>query len=155
MGLLEVYSDGSAEERVGRPGGWAFVIVADGEVLARGQGAARKTTSLVMEVQAAIEGLREVVARGWNVTHEVVLISDSSIALDIAAGRFVPKPKKYHALAYTLRVAALEAGAATKWVRAHAGHRWNEHVDALASEARRKKQKKQSPLPAPAGRGSG
>ena len=64
------------------------------------------------------------------------LISDSSIALDIAAGRFLPK--RHVALALTLREAAVATGATTRWVRAHSGHRWNEAVDGLAREAKRK-----------------
>ena len=60
--VLEVHCDGSGEERVGRPGGWAFVIVRDGEVLSERDGSAGKTTSLVMELEAARSALDEVVA---------------------------------------------------------------------------------------------
>lgn len=134
--LLELYSDGSAEERVGRPGGWAFIIVRGGEVVATGQGMAPRTTSLVMELEGALAALTEVLARGWHTTHQVVLVSDSSIALEVAAGRFVPRPERYTSLCQALRVAALDARAATRWVRAHAGDHWNEQVDELAHQAR-------------------
>ena len=145
MPTLEVYSDGSGEERVGRPGGWAFVIVRDGVELARGHGAAAKTTCLLMELEGARAGLCEVLARGWHEGHAVVLVSDSSIALDIAAGRFTPKPRAYHAACAALRDVATRCGAQTRWVRAHAGEPWNEQVDAQARLAK--------PLPARAGRG--
>lgn len=131
---LELYCDGSAEERVGTRGGWAFVAVRGDEVLATRSGAASSTTSLVMELEAALAALREVVARGWHERHAVELVSDSSIALDIAAGRFMPK--RHVALAQALREAAVAAKASTRWVRAHSGHRWNEAVDALAHEAK-------------------
>lgn len=133
--VLEVYCDGSAEERVGKPGGWAFVVVRSEEVLASRSGGAAATTSLVMELEGALAGLREVVARGWHREHRVELISDSSIALEVADGRFVPR--KFGALAAALRAVAVEARAGTRWVRAHSGHRWNEWVDAAARAAKR------------------
>jgi ribonuclease HI len=79
---VEVHSDGSGEARVGRPGGWAFVIVRGDEVLGRGEGRAEKTTCLLMELEAARAGLTEVLARGWHAPHGVVLVCDSSIVLD-------------------------------------------------------------------------
>ncbi len=133
--MLEVYADGSAAERVGKPGGWAWALVRYGEVLATGCGRAPSTTSLVMELEAARAGLAEVVRRGWHREHVVELISDSSIALEVAAGTFVPRTLA--ALAAVVRAQALEAGARTRWVRAHAGHPFNELVDALALEAKR------------------
>ncbi|MDP3506225.1 MAG: RNase H family protein [Myxococcales bacterium] len=134
--MLEVHCDGSGEERVGRPGGWAFVIVRDGEVLCERDGSSGKTTSLVMELEAARSALDEVVAQRWHFTHQVVLISDCRVALEVAAGTFTPRPPKYAALSSTLRELAVTSGAVMKWVRAHAGHRWNEHVDAVARAAR-------------------
>ncbi len=134
--LLEAHCDGSGEERVGRPGGWAFVIVRDGEVLVERDGSAAKTTSLVMELEAARAALDEVVARRWHFTHQVLLISDCRVALEVAAGTFTPRPAKYAALSAALRELAVTSNAVTKWVRAHAGHRWNEHVDASARAAR-------------------
>lgn len=133
--VLELYTDGSAEERVGKPGGWAFLVVSGDEVLASGTGASASTTSLVMELEAALQGLKELVARGWHTQARVELISDSSIALDIAAGRFLPK--RHVSLALALRAAAVDARATTRWVRAHSGHRWNEVVDLLAAQAKR------------------
>lgn len=132
--VLEVYCDGSAEGRVGKPGGWAFVVVREDVVLLEKSGRADATTSLVMELEAAHRALEAVVAHGWHEGHLVELISDSSIALDIAAGKFLPK--RHVALAEALRSIAIVAGARTRWVRAHSGHRWNERVDLAAAEAR-------------------
>lgn len=135
--LLEVHCDGSGEARVGQPGGWAFVVVRDDQLLAEGSGGAKVTTSLVMELQAATHGLRAVVKRGWHQQHVVELISDSSIALDVAAGRFVPKTHVKEARA--LRALAVIADAKTRWVRGHSGVLWNERVDAAAAAAKKKK----------------
>lgn len=132
--VLHLYCDGSAGERVGRPGGWAYLVVHAEQVLASGSGGAAKTTSLAMELEAARAALTEVLARGWHHTHAVELVSDCSIALDAAEGRAVPR--RQEAVAQALRAAALAAASTTRWIRAHAGHRWNEAVDALAHEAR-------------------
>lgn len=132
--LLELYADGSGEERVGKRGGWAFLIVRDDQLLLAKSGRSSSTTSLLMELEAARRGLKEIISRGWHHEHSVELISDSSIALDIAAGRFMPK--KHVELATALRAAAVEASVRTRWVRAHSGHRWNEAADAAAHAAK-------------------
>lgn len=132
--VLDVYSDGSAEGRSGRPGGWAFLVVRGEDVLLSQSGRAHSTTSLVMEIEGALAGLREVLRRDWHRTYAINLMSDSTIVLDIAAGRFMPR--RHVALAQNLRTAAMTVGATTQWVRAHAGHPWNEAVDLLAHEAK-------------------
>ncbi len=134
MPPLELYCDGSAGERVGRPGGWAFLAVAHDEVLLSQTGNSPRTTSLLMELEAALTGLQEIISRQWHHKHAITVVSDCSIILDIAAGRFMPR--KYVELAQSLYAAAAEAQAQTAWVRAHSGHRWNEAVDALAHQAK-------------------
>ncbi|MBM4777549.1 MAG: reverse transcriptase-like protein [Archangiaceae bacterium] len=131
---IELYCDGSGEERVERPGGWAFVIVRDGEVLHEGHGFEEATTSLIMELEAARAGLEAIIEHG--LVGEVTVISDCRIALEVAAGTFRPKPTRYHALCDALRAAAVRANAKTRWIRGHVGHRLNELVDARAHEAK-------------------
>lgn len=140
--LLQVHCDGSGEARAGQPGGWAFVVVRDEQLLARGSGGAKVTTSLAMELQAALAGLRAVVKRGWHRGQIVELISDSSIALEVAAGRFVPRT--HGPLAQRLRDAAIAADAKTRWVRGHSGVTWNERVDAAAEVAKKRRVRKAS-----------
>ena len=132
--VLEVYCDGSAEERAGKPGGWAFLVVREDQVLLERTGRASVTTSLVMELEAARSALEAVIDEGWHVDHVIELISDSSIALDIAAGKFMPR--RHVPLAEALRALALTARARTRWVRAHSGHRWNDLVDLAAARAK-------------------
>jgi len=131
---VEAWSDGSASERAARPGGWAFALVRHGEVIHTGQGAAPRTTSLAMELEAATRALEAVRELGLHATHGVELISDSSITLEVARGGYVPKG--HEASCATLRALALELKATTRWVRGHDGHAFNELVDALASEAK-------------------
>jgi ribonuclease HI len=131
---VEAWSDGSASERAGRPGGWAFALVRYGEVISTGQGASPRTTSLGMELEAATRALEAVRDRGLHASHAIELISDSSITLEVARGGYVPKG--HEAPCAKLRALALELKATTRWVRGHDGHAFNEFVDRLASEAK-------------------
>lgn len=144
-GELRVVSDGAGGERAGRPGGWAFVVVKGDEVLAEGAGRAAKTTSVMMELTAALEGLRAVKAGGWAKTHRVVLVSDSRVALEAADRTFTPRPAAYRTVCERLQKLFAELDATTRWVRGHADARaaarsddvkWNAHVDAWAGAAR-------------------
>ncbi len=133
---LTVYADGSGDAAAGRPGGWAFAVVRGDELLAEGWGQVEHTTCLAMEFAAAREGLAAVQARGWHEEGEVELVSDCVIALDVASGRFVPKPQRHLADAEALRAVAEAVRATTRWVRAHSGESWNEAVDVVARAAR-------------------
>ena len=121
--VVRIFCDGSGDARAGLPGGWAFIVVRDGIALAWRSGASKATTNNRMELKAALLGLREVVARGFD--GPVELVSDSRFTLDVAQAR-------------ALRAAAVAARAATRWVRSHTGQVWNEQADALAGEARRR-----------------
>ena len=129
--MVSVYADGSAEPMPGFGGGWAFIVVSDEVELARGSGGVKSTTNNVMELTAALSGLEHVLLSGAHKTCHVELVSDSRLALTIADGSVAAH--RYGPVAEALRAAGLEAAAATRWVRGHAGHRWNEAVDALAS----------------------
>ncbi|MGV3623210.1 MAG: ribonuclease HI [Archangium sp.] len=130
---LSLYADGAGAERVGRPGGWAFVLVRGDELMLERWGREEKTTSLAMELISATRGLEAVRELG---VREVELISDCRIVLDVVRGEFLPKPVGVRGLAEQLRDVALSLRVMTKWVRAHAGDAWNEAVDALAADAR-------------------
>jgi len=133
---LHLFCDGAGAERTGKPGGWAWLAIEDEVVVAHGSGRLAKTSSLVMELTAVLSALEAAQAHGWHETHALVVCSDSTIALDVAKGTFVPKPPQYRALCQRVRDAFLASGATAKWVRGHAGQKWNEAVDALAATAR-------------------
>lgn len=142
MERLEIYCDGSGAERVDRPGGWAFVVVRNGEVLVERSGGASKTTALTMELMAASAALTW--ALDERVEVEVVLISDSRLALEVVAGQRELKRARYVEQAVALRALAVKAKATTKWVRGHSGQVWNERADALAAAAKRRVAPKRS-----------
>ena len=131
--MISLYCDGSAHELPNRPGGWAFAIVVDGVCEATGSGGHRRTTSSRMELQAAREGLQAVLAHpSWR-GRPLELVSDSRVALEVAAGTL--PPTKDAALCEAVRALALTTGATPRWVRGHSGVEWNEVVDGLAREA--------------------
>jgi ribonuclease HI len=132
--VVSIYCDGSSHPERGRPGGWAYALIMEGEVKVTGTGAHPATTNNLMELQAALAGLREVLARGWHCDHLVELVSDSRFALEIASGSSLPS--KDMPLCLELAAACREAGAKTRWVKGHSGDVWNEVVDALAHEAK-------------------
>ncbi len=129
---IHLYSDGSAHERSGLPGGWAYVIVRGDEVIGGESGAEKKTTNNVMELTAALRALEAVVRLGLHQGAEVELITDSRVVLEVSHGA----KQKHAALGEALQVAAAQAHVTVKWVRAHSGNRWNEHVDELAHQAK-------------------
>lgn len=133
-----VFTDGSAIPNPG-PGGWGAVWVEDDEVIAQEHGEAGDTTNNRMELTAIIHGMHLVPAG-----RPVVLHTDSRLAVDTltswAAGwerrgwRRRSGPIKNLDLvkeAWALVQARPEIE--LRWVKAHAGNRWNEYADSLAT----------------------
>lgn len=131
--MLTVYSDGSAHGHPNLPGGWAFVVLRDDVELDSGSGGSKKTTNNHMELRAAIAGLTS--AERLRVGDEaIVLMTDSRLTIDVAEGR--DEPVRLDAETEELRTLVARLAPTFQWVRAHAGHFWNEHVDGLARAAR-------------------
>lgn len=133
-----VFTDGSAIPNPG-PGGWGAVYVVDGEVVEQRHGHEPDTTNNRMELRAIIEGIALVPEDTPAVLH-----TDSRLAVDTlttwAAGwerrgwRRRSGPVENLDLvkqAYALVGARPEIE--LRWVKAHAGNRWNEYADALAT----------------------
>jgi ribonuclease HI len=133
--MLTVYSDGSAHGHPNLPGGWAFVVLRDEVELDSGSGGSKKTTNNHMELRAAIAGLES--AERLRVGDEpIVLMTDSRLTIDVAEGR--DEPVRLDAETEELRTLVSRLVPTFQWVRAHAGHFWNEHVDGLARAARQR-----------------
>ncbi len=133
-----VFTDGSAIPNPG-PGGWGAVYVVDGDVVAQEHGHDPDTTNNRMELTAIIEGIG-LVPPG----RPAVLHTDSRLAVDTlttwAKGwerrgwRRKSGPVENLDLvkrAYELVTARPEIE--IRWVKAHAGNRWNEYADSLAT----------------------
>ncbi len=134
-----IFTDGSCDPNPG-PGGWGFVWVEDDEIIKSGQGSAPDTTNNRMELMALIEAYKVLPSDG-----HFVLYSDSQLCVNTinqwAAGwekrgwKRKTGPIKNLDLVKELYALALShPKAELKWIKAHDGSRWNEYVDALASD---------------------
>lgn len=133
-----VFTDGSATPNPG-PGGWAAVWVIDDEIQAEVHGHEAATTNNRMELRALIEGVK-LVPEGTP----AVLWSDSNLAVrtvnEWAEGwerrgwRRKSGPVENLDLVKTLYgLLKARPELEVRWIKAHAGHRWNEYADELAS----------------------
>lgn len=136
---VEIFTDGACRGNPG-PGGWAALLrSADTEKLV--SGAAPQTTNNRMELQAAIEGLRQL-----KRPTAVSLTTDSEY-LRKGISEWVhkwkrngwrtaqKKPVKNQDLWELLDELAGQHQVQWHWVRGHSGHPENEHVDQAANEA--------------------
>jgi ribonuclease HI len=143
MDSWQVFTDGASSPD-GR-GGWAYVIVKDDVEILRAQGSAFGVTHQRMEIRAVAKAL---VAVPKNVPVEVV--GDSAYVIDCFRQQwhvkwesngwrnYSKKPVANRDEWQRLIAAWRTREAETIWtrVKGHAGHRWNEIVDALAVEAK-------------------
>ena len=135
---IDVYTDGGSRPNPG-PGGWGVVILEDGGDSPRElSGGSDQTTNNRMELTAAIRALEELQGRG-----PVRLHTDSQYVrrgitqwLDkwVAQG-WKRKGGKLENEDLWRRLADLDGGRDVewKWIKGHAGDRWNERADELAS----------------------
>ncbi|MFA9445218.1 ribonuclease H [Egicoccus sp. AB-alg6-2] len=133
-----VFTDGSASPNPG-PGGWGAVYVVDGEVIATDHGSEPHTTNNRMELTALLRGI-ELVPAGTPAT----VYSDSNLAVrtvnEWAAGwakrgwRRKTGPVENLDLVQPLYEAvSARPELELRWIKAHAGNRWNEYADSLAT----------------------
>jgi ribonuclease HI len=133
--LIQIYSDGSSHSKGALPGGWAYVIVLDGDVFKAGNGGDPSTTNNVMELTGMLKGMESAeLLRDQYPDATMELVSDSQYALGIADGTYYPSKNvelctKVYNLAKCLNVT-------TKWVRGHSGDVFNERCDSLAKLAK-------------------
>jgi len=139
---IEVYSDGSGTTK-NTPGGYGYVVVADGVKQLEGNGHMPFATNNDAELEAAIQGLASIsllIAVCPDPVTDVWLVSDSQIILNWANGRneFRQEEKidKYN----LLRNLVLKYNVKTRWVHGHDGDEHNERCDKLANAARLKKE---------------
>lgn len=142
---IEVYTDGSATT-ADKPGGWAYVIVVEGQKQSEGSGHLPKATNNVAEITAAIEGLKAAslyaanangnAGRAPGSTYDIELVSDSQLVLRYATGEY--QCRKYHLIPLYIQLKKhfQAAKATTRWVRGHSGDTYNEQCDKLAKAAR-------------------
>lgn len=141
---IVVYTDGSATT-ADKPGGWAFVMVIDGQKVLEKSGAMENASNNDAEMEAAIQGLGAALSHRLNnpflirgTDPDVTLCSDSQLILGWADGTYrfkqqePHKQAKYQSLLRLVKTLKVK----TKWVKGHNGDEYNERCDKLANEAR-------------------
>ncbi len=130
-----VYTDGACRGNPG-PGGWAWVVP-DGP---RDSGAAPQTTNQRMELTAVLEAVR-------SLEGPLEIVSDSTYVVNCFRDRWwegwlrrgwrnsQKKPVANRDLWEPLLELALPRSVAFRWVKGHAGDRWNDEADRLAVAA--------------------
>ena len=133
-----VFTDGSASPNPG-PGGWGAVWVIDGEIQAQDHGHEPHTTNNRMELMALHKGV-ELVPPGTPAT----VYSDSNLVVrtvtEWAAGwerrgwkRKTGPVENLDLVRPLYELLRSRPEIEVVWIRAHAGNRWNEYADALAT----------------------
>ena len=136
-----IYTDGGCDPNPGR-GGWAAVIQQDGKVIEL-SGCDPHSTNNRMELTAAIRALNSL-----KEPSKVILNTDSTY-LQKGITEWMPGwlaknwrgssgPVLNQDLWKELLAAAKPHQVSWNWVKGHAGNRWNNRVDALVHQARRK-----------------
>lgn len=140
---IEVYTDGSATTKE-NPGGWATVIIVNGQFHKELSGHLESATNNDAELISAIKGLdfaMELLCspnRGdFDFETDVTLISDSEIVLNWASGKYRFKQLDKMPLYEHLIRLVKKMKVKTRWVRGHSGDVWNERCDKLANMARK------------------
>ncbi len=135
-----VFTDGSCEGNPG-PGGWGFVWVEEGKILAQGSGGDPDTTNNRMELSALIAAYEKLPADA-----ALSMYSDSQLCVktvnEWAAGwerrgwkRKTGPIANLELVKQLYTLAKAHPGVQLTWIKAHDGSRWNEYADTLADLA--------------------
>jgi ribonuclease HI len=133
-----VFTDGSCDPNPGR-GGWGFVWVEEGEIIAQDHGHAGDTTNNRMELTALIEAYERLPGDG-----AITVYSDSQLCVNTinqwAAGwekrgwkRKTGPIKNLDLVQRLWALSKAKPDIELQWIKAHDSTRWNEYADALAS----------------------
>ena len=137
-----VFTDGSCDPNPG-PGGWGFVWVEGGRIVAEKSGGEPDTTNNRMELTALIEAFSALAPDS-----AITVYSDSQLCVNTvnewAAGwekrgwkRKTGPIKNLELVQKLWALSKSRPRVKLAWIRAHDGTRWNEYADALASTYQR------------------
>jgi ribonuclease HI len=138
-----VFTDGSCDPNPG-PGGWGFVWVEEGEIVAEQSGDEPDTTNNRMELTALIKAYETLPADGLFTVFSdsqlcVNTINQWAVGWEKRGWKRKTGPIKNLDLVKRLYTLSNEkTGITLKWIKAHDGSRWNEYADALASSYMRR-----------------
>jgi ribonuclease HI len=142
---IRAYSDGACSGNPGRGGWGAVVVYLDGETCL--SGAAPETTNNRMELQGAIEALKDIAQKVWEKPLDISITTDSQYVKNgITQWVHAWKkngwktsnkgPVKNQELWQELDRLNTQLKPTWLWIKGHAGHHYNELCDSLAVAAR-------------------
>ena len=144
--ITGVFTDGAAEPNPG-PGGWGAVYVVDNAIQGEDAGHEAHTTNNRMELMGLLAAFR-LVPEGET----TVVYSDSELCVKTfnewaekweaqgwTRGKKKEPIKNLELVQEVYEILARRPEISLKWIKAHAGNRWNEYADALATGYRRGK----------------
>jgi ribonuclease HI len=140
----EIYTDGGCSGNPG-PGGWAYVVLNAGQVIAEKWGGEKATTNNRMELQAAVSALRALPGLDTAI-ESVTLYTDSQYVQKGISGWIQTwkrngwrtkdrKPVKNQDLWLQLDELASRFKISWQWVQGHAGNEFNERCDQMTQTA--------------------
>ena len=134
---VTIYTDGGCNPNPG-PGGWAAILLKEGESPRELSGAEPKTTNNQMELRAAIEALRAL-----DEPHQIEFYTDSQYLRqgitewlskwEKNGWRRGKSELKNRELWQSLAAETKRHRINWHWTKGHAGNKWNERADKLAS----------------------
>jgi ribonuclease HI len=148
---IKIYTDGGCSGNPG-PGGWAYIILQDTfqgpQVLKEKSGAEQDTTNNRMEMSAVISALEALVklTRKGDIGRKLTVYTDSQYVQKgmtewLAAWKkngwrtSEKKPVKNQDLWQRLDSLSADFSINWKWVKGHAGNKYNERCDKMTGEA--------------------
>lgn len=140
-----VFTDGAAEPNPG-PGGWGAVYVVNNEILEQESGHESYTTNNRMELMGLLAAFR-MIPPGVPTT----VYSDSELCVKTfnewagkwkeqgwTRGKKKEAVKNVELVQEVYEILQQRPEITLSWIKAHAGNRWNEYADCLATEYRKK-----------------
>lgn len=129
---MEIYTDGGCIENPGGIGAWAFVVVADGQVIHKASGAELETTNNRTELMGII------MACEWANQNRhgfpITIRTDSDLC--VKCGDRIWKRKSNLDLWVRFNYARKDHHS-LKWIKGHSGDRWNDMADAMCKSEMR------------------
>jgi ribonuclease HI len=139
---VTIYTDGAARGNPGRAGWAAVFVLDDGKVIEIG-GRAEHATNNQMELTAPIEALKHLKNKLSNIKYVEVVSDSKYVILGITEWIFVWRKNNWRNAANKPvlnkelweELYALNDELKPKWayVEGHAGHKWNERADLIAT----------------------
>lgn len=139
--MVSIFTDGACVPNPGN-GGWAFVVLRDGQIIFQDQGRDKHTTSNRMELTAILKALEWV----KDIDENIIIYSDSTYSVNSITVWYKKWAKKKKIIKSRLNLDLIKPcvdlyvsrrNLQITWIRGHNGNKYNEYTDGLAVEAMR------------------